>query len=203
MKNVGKQTKKPFYKRGWFWTIIVILVLAGSCSLDNKPKDTPSSNDTVVETETKTTTDQEPTEIESSVDTEISTNPNTETSDVKDSSAKDKLKESEGLVWFGDVRNDVTGKWRLSEYASSDTQETFAVDYYKAFFESDDEIHAVINMTNKTTACVKLITEDTLEVTIYEYVDGEEHDAKKLFGGMLLKRYFVTISTGEIEEIAE
>ena len=32
---------------------------------------------------------------------------------------------------------------------------------------------------------------DMLDVTVYEYVDGEEHDADKLFSGMLLKQYFV------------
>mgnify|MGYP000787866733 FL=1 len=40
-----------------------------------------------------------------------------------------------------------------------------------------------------------------LDVSIYEYVDGEEHDAKLLFGGTLLKQYFVYTDTGEIEEI--
>lgn len=40
-----------------------------------------------------------------------------------------------------------------------------------------------------------------LDVTIYEYVDKEEHDAKKLFSGMLLTEYFVYIDNGDIEEV--
>ena len=35
----------------------------------------------------------------------------------------------------------------------------------------------------------------------YEYVDKEEHDAKLLFSGKLLKEYHVNKDTGEIEEI--
>ena len=40
-----------------------------------------------------------------------------------------------------------------------------------------------------------------LDVSVYEYVDKEEHDAKLLFSGKLLKEYHVTKDTGEIEEI--
>lgn len=40
-----------------------------------------------------------------------------------------------------------------------------------------------------------------LDVSVYEYVDKEEHDAKLLFSGMLLKEYHVNKDTGEIEEI--
>ena len=40
-----------------------------------------------------------------------------------------------------------------------------------------------------------------LDVSVYEYVDKEEHDAKLLFSGMLLKEYHVNIDNGEIEEI--
>ena len=42
---------------------------------------------------------------------------------------------------------------------------------------------------------------DRLDVSVYEYVDKEEHDAKLLFSGMLLKEYHVNKDTGEIEEI--
>ena len=39
------------------------------------------------------------------------------------------------------------------------------------------------------------------DVSVYEYVDKEEHDTKLLFSGMLLKEYHVNKDTGEIEEI--
>ena len=40
-----------------------------------------------------------------------------------------------------------------------------------------------------------------LDVSVYEYVDKEEHDTKLLFSGKLLKEYHVNKDTGEIEEI--
>lgn len=111
-----------------------------------------------------------------------------------------KIKDDENLVFMGNVRNDVTGNWRLSEYASSDQLQNFALDYYKAFFEDDKEVHAVINMSTKVTASISKIG-DTLYISLYEYVDGEEHDAKELFTGMFYKEYWVNTITGEIEEI--
>ena len=111
------------------------------------------------------------------------------------------LEDKYGLVWFGSVRNDTTGNWRLSEYASSEPLEDFSVDYYKAYFEDDKEIHAVINMSTSVTGKISKLSDDLLDVTLFEYVSKEEHDADKLFSGMFLKEYFVTISTGEIEEI--
>ena len=46
-----------------------------------------------------------------------------------------------------------------------------------------------------------LLMGNLLDVSVYEYVDKEEHDAKLLFSGMLLKEYHVNKDTGEIEEI--
>jgi hypothetical protein len=56
-------------------------------------------------------------------------------------------------------------------------------------------------MSTNVTGQISKVMDDTLDVTLYEYVEDEEHDAKELFGGMLLKEYWVTISTGEVEEI--
>ena len=66
--------------------------------------------------------------------------------------------------------------------------------------ESDKEIHAIVNFNYNTTTKLSVVG-DSIDVTVYEYVDKEEHDAKKLFSGMLLKEYFVNIKTGEIKEI--
>lgn len=127
-----------------------------------------------------------------------------EASVVDETNSNDELKktieDTYGLVWCGNVRNDVTGNWRLSEYSSSESLEAFALDYYNAYFENDKEIHAVINMTNKVTGKISAMG-DTITVTLHEYINGEEHDAKELFGGAVLKEYWITKSTGEIEEI--
>ena len=42
---------------------------------------------------------------------------------------------------------------------------------------------------------------DTLDVSIHEYTKGEEHDANKALGGMLLNEYHVNIKTGKITKI--
>lgn len=74
------------------------------------------------------------------------------------------------------------------------------MDCYKEYFKSDDEIHAIVSFNYKTTAKISVMG-NLLDVSVYEYVDKEEHDAKSLFSGMLLKEYHVNKDTGEIEEI--
>ena len=71
---------------------------------------------------------------------------------------------------------------------------------YKKYFSNNTEIHAIVNFTHNTTAKLTVMG-NILDVSIYEYVDNEEHDANLLFSGMLLKQYFVYMDTGEIEEI--
>ena len=187
------KAKKPIFKKWWFWVIIavvLIIIIAGSGGSKDKPKETTPA------TQTNEPAKTAPTTAPTSKPTEA---PKTDPKEEQ----KEELKKKEALVWFGDVRNDTTGNWRLSEYSESDSQETFAVDYYKAFFENDKEIHAVINMTNKTTACLSMIDSNTIDVTIHEYVKGEEHDAKVLFGGDVLKEFWVYIDSGKIEELKD
>ena len=68
-------------------------------------------------------------------------------------------------------------------------------------FKSNDEIHAIVNFNLKTTAKLSMLTDELLEVTTYEYVKGEEHDADKLFTGMLLTDITININTGEVEQL--
>lgn len=106
------------------------------------------------------------------------------------------------IFYFQDsVRNDNTGKWRLSKIAESVEPTDYALDYYKTLFCTDDEIHAIINFSKNTTTKISVLSTELLDVTVQEYVDGEEHDAKILFSGNLLKEYHINISTGEIEEL--
>lgn len=99
------------------------------------------------------------------------------------------------------VRNDVTGNWRLSLIASSKDATEYAINYYNTLFGSDDEIHAIINFSNNTTSKISVLYSGMLDVTIHEYTDNEEHDAKQLFGGTLLNEYWVNTETGEVELI--
>lgn len=94
------------------------------------------------------------------------------------------------------VRNDVTGNWRLSTTADSFVPAEYAIEYYRTMFSSDNEIHAIWNATlgtmTRVTVMSGIVFADTLE-----YVEGEEHDAKLLFSGMLLDSKMFSVETGE------
>ena len=87
------------------------------------------------------------------------------------------------------VRNDTTGNWKLSKITTTDDILEYAKSYYDNNFTSDDEIHAIVNFTLNTTTCVSTLFDNIISVTIHEYVDKEEHDANKLFSGMVLGDY--------------
>lgn len=154
------------------------------------------------------TTEVKPTEISSETVVQYSeeSTPSTETEAVQSeipTAIKSGNYEIDGIDFlFSDsVRNDVTGNWRISLISDSATPETYALDYYNTLFSSDDEIHAIVNFSLNTTTKISVLYAGVLDVTVLEYVDGEEHDAKKLFGGSLLKEYWVHTDTGEIEEL--
>lgn len=97
------------------------------------------------------------------------------------------------------VRNDKTGNWRYSAFSESglDISE-YALSYYKEYFKADKEIHAVINFADKTTTRINCSGE-MLFVTVYEYVDGEEHDADLMFSGNIISDYIVYTDNGDVE----
>lgn len=99
------------------------------------------------------------------------------------------------------VRNDTTGNWKLSKIATTDDILEYAKSYYDNNFTSDDEIHAIVNFTLNTTTCVSTLFDNIISVTIHEYVDKEEHDANKLFSGMVLGDYWIYLDNGDIENI--
>ena len=99
------------------------------------------------------------------------------------------------------VRNDTTGNWKLSKIATTDDILEYAKSYYDNNFTSDDEIHAIVNFTLNNTTCVSTLFDNIISVTIYEYVDKEEHDANKLFSGMVLGDYWIYLDNGDIEKI--
>lgn len=124
------------------------------------------------------------------------------------SSEEEKLRDAlnekiDGNITYSDeVRNDATGHWRLARVATTADITDYVLDYYKAYFASDDEVHVIVNFTTNTTTVVTVMSGSTLSVDVHEYVDKEEHDAKILAGGDLLASYFVDIETGEIEKIS-
>lgn len=125
-------------------------------------------------------------------------------SDVNDT--QDQLEEVEDEVLESmklhptSVHNDITGNWRISTIASTEKNfEQHAINYYKKFFKSDDEVHFIVNFTYNTTTNITKYG-NLIYVTTKEYVKGEEHDAQKLGSGMVLTNYVVNIDTGEIEK---
>lgn len=105
-----------------------------------------------------------------------------------------------GAIFYKSVHNDKTGNWRELVYHSSDDVQDFASEYYSAYFESDDEIHSVVNLQEKTTACLSVFGNDIL-IDVHEYVDKEEHDATILFTGDMIAQYSVDKETGKIEKL--
>lgn len=104
------------------------------------------------------------------------------------------------LQYFDSVRNDVTGLWRRSVTSDSLVPADYALEYYERMFVSDDEIHSIWNATLKTTTKITAGF-GLLHVDTYEYVDGEEHDAKIMFSGLHLGKQIIDLETGEVEEV--
>ena len=105
-----------------------------------------------------------------------------------------------GLTFYNSVHNDTTGRWRCAVIYTSEEMVNHALDYYKAYFTSDDELHFICNLGLKTTTAISVVM-GNLQVDVHEYVDKEEHDANILNSGELLNSYWVNIETGEIEKL--
>ena len=77
----------------------------------------------------------------------------------------------------------------------------YALDYYNAYWGEEGEVHGVINFTESTTSCINVYGPE-MYITVHEYVDGEEHDAKVLFGGQVLEEYVLNLDTGQLERLS-
>lgn len=105
-------------------------------------------------------------------------------------------------VYVSTVRNDATGNWRVSTMVSPERIDNYKVEYYSKYFKSDDEIHFIVNFTLNTTTKLAVVN-GMLNVAVYEYVDGEEHDAKLLGSGMVLLDGFYDKTSGEKIDFSE
>lgn len=104
------------------------------------------------------------------------------------------------ITFYKSVRNDKTQKWRYAIFSKQVDIQEYVISYYKTYFQSDDEIHGIINFSNNTTT--KLSTNGSiLFCEIHDYVKDEEHDANLMFSGTLLSSYQIDIATGEITKI--
>ena len=115
------------------------------------------------------------------------------------------VQEDDGLKivkFYDSVSMDPTGKTRLAESVSFEPIEDHVIEYYKKYFKNDKEVHVIINKyLNTTTNIFCMVDGLLLDVSVHEYVDGEEASAKTLCAGALLREYHVNVITGETEEI--
>lgn len=187
-KTMKKVTKIILSVAFALWFLILMVGMSGDSS-DNPPN-TPTNN-------TPPTEQSEQTEVAKGDETVPHRDGMYGVSD-KDIDSLD----IESQFTVSDVRNDVTGNWRISVINKSMNFEEYALSYYNKYFTHDKEIHAIVNFAYMTTTKITVVG-DKLDITIYEYVKDEEHDAKKLFGGMLYSEYCVYLDNGDIDKMGE
>lgn len=196
----GVNPSKKIWKKWWFWLIVIVFI---GLLIPKDNSDKQKEPETKVETTTpelKTTTETAQPEITETETTEPETVEQEPTEKAEEPAAGKNIDDIGTYFSVSDVRNDVTGNWRISTIAENIDIQEYALSYYKEYFKDDKEIHAIVNFNYKTTTKISVIG-NTLDVSIYDYVDGEEHDAKLLFSGTLLKEYSVNMDNGSIEEI--
>ncbi len=106
----------------------------------------------------------------------------------------------DGTFAANSVRNDSTGKWRVSTISANVQMVEYAKSYYQWKFTGDDQIHCIVNFYNNTTTKIQYIS-GNLYVTVHDYVKGEEHDANLMFSGTVLQDYIVYLDNGDIEKL--
>ena len=202
MKKEKEKIKKPWYKRKLIWAIIIIVFIMAigsngeSTSAENIKQNTAAA-DTQQQPNTEsadTTKDEDTAQAAVSEDT-------SEQKKMPLQDAEDQTSAIDGIKFtVSDVRNDKTGNWRISLIAENIEMQNCALDYYKHYFKDDKEIHAIVNFNYNTTTKISVVG-NKLDVSVFEYVKKEEHDANLLFSGQLLKEYLVDKETGAVEEV--
>ena len=103
------------------------------------------------------------------------------------------------MAFQDSVPNDKTGNWRLATTSTSYDLKTYALNYYKSYFQNDKEIHAIVNKSQNITASLSILS-DQLYIVVHKYIDGEENDAAILFSGDVIKEFAIDIHSGDIIE---
>lgn len=170
-----KASKKPIYKKVWFWIIVVLVVFAALGSSGDKNDEQPDTSDKASTSETVSSTEAP--------------------DDAYDAPAASSL--DVDFTFYDTFKNDTTGKWRKALVSTSEDIQEYALDYYQEYFKSDDEVHVIYNFSLNTVNCLT-VNGDTLFISITDYVDDEEHDAKAACGGTHLGDLQISIESGEV-----
>lgn len=107
------------------------------------------------------------------------------------------LSEKLQVCFYSSVPNDKTGKWRLATTSTTMPIVSYALNYYKDYFKSDDEIHGIINKELNQTYSLSMVAGQLLVVT-HQYLEGEEKDAALLFGGDVISQIYIDPNTGVV-----
>jgi hypothetical protein len=162
-------------------------------------KDNPATFDEETE-ETEYKSETETTDSTLAASEETSEQGNVEHREEAIGISDKKLSDIYGTFSRNKVNNDVTGKWRVSTIVANVSMEDYAYNYYERFMLSEGQVEAVINFNYNTSTSLSVYG-NFIDVCVYDYVDGEEHDANLMFTGTLLKEYYVYTDNGDIVEI--
>lgn len=202
MKKEKEKIKKPWYKRKLIWAIIIIVfIMAIGSNGESASTENTKQNTAAADTQQQPNTESaDTTKDEDTAQATVSEDASEQKEDAA-ADAEDQTSAIDGIKFtVSDVRNDKTGNWRISLIAENIEMQNCALDYYKHYFKDDKEIHAIVNFNYNTTTKISVVG-NKLDVSVFEYVKKEEHDANLLFSGQLLKEYLVDKETGAVEEV--
>ncbi|WP_455492084.1 hypothetical protein [Butyricicoccus sp.] len=202
MKKEKEKIKKPWYKRKLIWAIIIIVfIMAIGSNGESTSTENTKQNTAAADTQQQPNTESaDTTKDEDTAQAAVSEDTSEQKEDAA-ADAEDQTSAIDGIKFtVSDVRNDKTGNWRISLIAENIEMQNCALDYYKHYFKDDKEIHAIVNFNYNTTTKISVVG-NKLDVSVFEYVKKEEHDANLLFSGQLLKEYLVDKETGAVEEV--
>lgn len=202
MKKEKEKIKKPWYKRKLIWAIIIIVfIMAIGSNGESTSAENTKQNTAAADTQQQPNTESaDTTKDEDTAQAAVSEDTSEQKEDAA-ADAEDQTSAIDGIKFtVSDVRNDKTGNWRISLIAENIEMQNCALDYYKHYFKDDKEIHAIVNFNYNTTTKIS-VAGNKLDVSVFEYVKKEEHDANLLFSGQLLKEYLVDKETGVVEEV--
>ena len=174
--------------------VVLMLMFVISNIGRSKDDDSPEKAQTVA-VETVETQEDEHTEDIASTEDAVTTE------EDEKQALKDDMIQKYHLVVLAGPHDDKTGKLHVAGYTAVVHPQDIADEYYKAFFEDDSEIHCLWSNAYNTISKVSLIDSNTLDVTVHEYRDKEEHYADQILGGQLYEQYLVHLDTGEVEKV--
>lgn len=179
---MSNQEEMKGKKKKWWIIVVAILVIGGIGSLfQNNEDEIQKPND-----ETSMSTKKTKSDTTSNQKTKSEKSTTEKTTEIKESSALDDI----SVIFSEFVRNDVTGNWRMAKVTGNKSTEEYAVDYYKKYFKAENEVHIIVNFTLNTTSILTYGSGE-IYVRIYEHIDGEEQDAKKIPAGKSLAEYHI------------